>query len=314
MKTRKPVLVWLFTFITGGIYFLYWLFSLIEEINIYNKEEKINFRKLILKFSCILSVFVILFSIISFLINSLIGSNEFNPILIILFFICWAFGIYWIVLIVITLRKISIELQQIQIKNNVLPIDSILTVVLFFFYFIGIIYLQNHINKTIKNIGEEKVNTNKSLKIALIYAAIIIIFCGIMSIGLIKNVSSIQSKEPIISINIASDKIEEKLFFDNSTEYSLWVDCDFEYYEGFSPLIIIVIKKEGLEVINKEYDPLKTSVKTNMSTTRINDRVKNRFRGRLDKIDLELGEYEIIVNTFFDEKLIQLNKYIFYVQ
>jgi len=131
----------------------------------------------------------------------------------------------------------------------------------------------------------------------------------------ISNTQANQTRSPINSINITLDETEVKnIILENSKKYSLWVDCDFEYYEGFAPLINISIKKEGIEIIGKDYNPLKTSVKMYSSTFTINDKVKTRFRGRLDRINLESGEYEININKTFDDKLIQLNKCVFYIK
>jgi len=187
MKNRKPVLVFLFMFLTFGIYILYWLFSLIEEINAYNKEEKIKYKNTIIKFICIFSTVVILFSIM-ILSFDLSVNNEINGSTIILYLICWVLCLYWIITIVKTLWKISIELQQIQIKNNIIaPIEPILTVVLFFIYFIGIIYLQSHINKTVKIIGEEKINIKNSIKCSFIFVRLLFVLYIILFVGLIMN-------------------------------------------------------------------------------------------------------------------------------
>ena len=80
------------------------------------------------------------------------------------------------------------------------------------------------------------------------------------------------------------------------------------------PSIFLTIKQNGLDILNNEYNPIETSRQRNYSSRRVKNRIKMRFQGRLDMIDLEIGEYEIIIETFFDDKLIQLNKYIFYVQ
>lgn len=57
MKRQNSALVLLFGFATGGIYLIYWLLCLVEEINHYKNEERINYKQLIIKFSCVFFCF-----------------------------------------------------------------------------------------------------------------------------------------------------------------------------------------------------------------------------------------------------------------
>jgi threonine/homoserine/homoserine lactone efflux protein len=320
MKKRKPVLVWLFSLLTGGIYLIYWLFSLIEEINAYNKKEKINYKKTVIKFSVVLSLFFILILLCIFFAESLSNNNtESMPVMIIMFLVmilvCWIVGVCWIVLILKTIWKIAVELRQIQIENNVIsPIETSLSVILIFLYFANFIYLQSHINRTVEIIGEEKINTRKSKIFAMAVGIALLLFClnSVFTVtGSIKNLN----KEPVYSTDLMKiDQEEDTFFINNSGSYALWVNCDFEFYAGFSPLIDIKITRNELTIYEKQHNPLEAPSKINTVKKSINNTTSMRFRGRLDKINLETGEYKIIVNYNFDDKLIRINKYLFYIR
>jgi len=142
MKKRVVGLVYLFPFLTGGIYFIYWILSLAYEINQYFKEEKIKFRSLIIKLSITFIVYMILFFII------IKSSNEDNNLSILVFFTCFAIGIYGLFLLISTLLKIVKNIEIIQEMENIEPkINKEFCLVMFLIYFIGIIILKKNINK-----------------------------------------------------------------------------------------------------------------------------------------------------------------------
>jgi len=142
MKKRITGLVYIFSFFTGGIYFIYWILSLAYEINQYFKEEKIKFKSLVVQFSIILTLYLIL------LFKYLPRNNIINTWHILVFFICFALAIYWLFLIVSTLFKIVKNVYIIQEIENIEPkINKEFCLKIFLIYFIGIIILQKNINK-----------------------------------------------------------------------------------------------------------------------------------------------------------------------
>ncbi|MDR1838416.1 MAG: hypothetical protein LBQ93_02360 [Treponema sp.] len=142
MRKRISGLVYVFCLFTGGIYFIYWILSLVLEINKYFNEEKIKFKILLIKF---ISVFVF-YSILFF--NLFRFTKETNKLFIVLFFVCFVLAIYWLCLIINTIVKIVKNIYIIQENEKIeMKLDKALCLVLFFVYFIGIIYLQMNINK-----------------------------------------------------------------------------------------------------------------------------------------------------------------------
>ena len=141
MKKRIVGLVYLFPFLTGGIYFIYWILSLVYEINQYFNGEKIKFKLLLVNFIITLIAYLSLLSIIILL-------NRDNKLFFLLFFICFALAIYWFYLIISTLLKIVKYVFIIQEMESIEPkINKEFCLVMFIIYFIGIIILQNSINK-----------------------------------------------------------------------------------------------------------------------------------------------------------------------
>jgi hypothetical protein len=141
MKKRIVGLVYIFPFLTGGVYFIYWILSIVYEINQYFKEEKIKFKLLLMKFAMTFIAYLTLLSIIILI-------NGENKLFFILFFLCFAFAIYWFYLIISTLLKIVKYVFIIQELENIEPkINKEFCLVMFLIYFIGIIILQYNINK-----------------------------------------------------------------------------------------------------------------------------------------------------------------------
>ena len=147
MKNRIVGLVYVFSLFTGGIYFIYWLLNLVYQINQYFKEEKIKFKLLIIKLSITFITYIALLFIGIKLFNA---DNGFS---ILVFFICFALGIYWLFLLISTLLKIVKSVEIIQEMENIEPkINKEFCLVMFLIYFIGIIILQKNINKIAKKL------------------------------------------------------------------------------------------------------------------------------------------------------------------
>jgi len=150
MKKRIVGLVYLFPFLTGGIYFIYWILSLIYEINQYFNEEKIKFKLLLVNFIITIIAYLSLLSIIILL-------NRDNRLVFLLLFICFALAIYCFYLIISTLLKIVKYVFIIQEMEGIEPkINKEFCLVMFIIYFIGIIILQNNINKIAMKQSEKK--------------------------------------------------------------------------------------------------------------------------------------------------------------
>ena len=109
MKKRKIGFVYIFSIFTGGIYFIYWLLSLVYDINQYFGETKIKFKTLASK---LIMTFIIITVIIElFNVGILDILDEENRLL---FFMCYPLGIYFLFLIITTLYKIIKHVYIIQ--------------------------------------------------------------------------------------------------------------------------------------------------------------------------------------------------------
>ncbi|GHV58216.1 hypothetical protein AGMMS49579_25290 [Spirochaetia bacterium] len=213
--------------------------------------------------------------------------------------------------------KIATEINLIQNENNIeSPIKPKLAAILYFVYFSGIIYIQKNINKTVDVIGVDNEKYKKSLIITIIYGLLLLILVLSVFLGVFKGAGLIgEKREPLIVLGITSAGNQDASFsIEKAGTYALWVNCNFEYSNGFSPLLNITITKNDDIIVKKQYTPLKTSLTINSVETTVNGKTKKRFRGRFEKIDFETGDYEIMVESIIGEHLLQLNEYQFYIQ
>ncbi|HVY24551.1 MAG TPA: hypothetical protein VG962_14475 [Steroidobacteraceae bacterium] len=145
MKKRSALFVYLALWLTGGLYFFYWLFALTYEVNIFQKANVINIKILTIK----LSITLVLYSI-GIIFFCYYGYQLPKPYSTILFFTCLSLGIYWLVLILGTMRKIGKEIIRLQIMHDISPTLNLnLMTFLFFVWFTDAPYLQANLNKVI---------------------------------------------------------------------------------------------------------------------------------------------------------------------
>ena len=141
MKKRKIGFVYFFSLFTCGIYFVYWLLSLVSEINQYFNENKIKFKTLAIK---LIITFIVLILIIQ------LQNIEENKLL---FYISFLLGIYFLFLIISTLYKTIKYVYIIREIENIEPkINKEICLMMFLIFYSGIIILQRNINEiSIKN-------------------------------------------------------------------------------------------------------------------------------------------------------------------
>jgi len=148
MKIRRIGLVYFFSIFSCGIYFIYWLVSLVYEINKYFNEKKIKHTLVIL-----LIIVFIIFMLSVQILN--IIKNE-----ILLYFLCYPLGICYLLLITSILFKIIKYVYIIQeIECIKQKINREICLMMFLVFFSGIIILQGNINeianKLLKQTGKK---------------------------------------------------------------------------------------------------------------------------------------------------------------
>ncbi|ULQ60496.1 hypothetical protein K7I13_04100 [Brucepastera parasyntrophica] len=165
MKRRCPGFVYISMFLTGGIYLFYWLFCQIEEINRYRKTEVIKYKRTIVQFVSVFSVFVILFTAIFY--QDPFHDNTLSGVA---YFFCCILAVYWIILIIVTVRRIGAEVKKIQKEKGITrELDLVTLVVLFFIYLSAPAYLQSNINKIIDLENPREKNSKKPLLVSLFF-------------------------------------------------------------------------------------------------------------------------------------------------
>jgi len=143
LKARSPVFVYFAFWISFGIYFFYWLFSISTEINKYRGKQIVNIRVVAIKLALVFAIYSAVIAILFQNIRTIAW-----PMNSLLFLLCFGLGIYWFVLIVGALVTIGKEVRHLQRERSLYNlINPTALGILFFVYFIGIIYLQIHINR-----------------------------------------------------------------------------------------------------------------------------------------------------------------------
>ncbi len=314
MKKRNPGLVFLFTFLSGGVYFIYWIFSLVEEINYYRKQEVIKYKPLIIKFLVVFFAYMVLF----FLLFDLIRLEEWSILFFISFITCFALAIYWFVLIIGTIRKIGKEVKKIQDEKNANDKISVdLLTVLMLVDFVGIVYLQYYINKLIDEHEKPVKISRKPLIISLVMLVSVLIIFSVNMVSFFKGLGIFGvGRQEVIRFDLELNKtIDEAVYFESPGEYQLWIDLDLKYTSEMLNRIDVEIRRDDMLFLNKQYSPLNPSLKMFSSEVAVGNKINQKFLGRLDKIQIkDAGTYELMIMAAFDDQLIELRKYQFYIK
>lgn len=142
MKKKSPILVYLLTWITFGVYFFYWIFSMMRDLNSLSDQVKFEVKKNVIMIITILVPYLIIFFVMPYLYKS--------PFFLLLWFFEFALAILWFILTVRNLVRIcnAIAFLEDELKIEK-KITGGLTILLFFLWFTGTPYIQIHMNKVI---------------------------------------------------------------------------------------------------------------------------------------------------------------------
>lgn len=317
MKKRNPGLVYLFCFLSGGIYFFYWLLSLVEEINNFREREVIKYRPLIIKFLVVFFCYILLFF---FPFRSLSDIGQ-SPVLVAVYLLLlFGLALFWLVLIIGTIIKIGKEVEAIQFEMQFpKTINTDLLIVFMFLYLTAIPYLQSNINKITDVQPSPVKNSRKPLVISLVFLFTLLILISNVLFNIFGSSGLLSGKRNSVEVSRfdlpLNSNTEQPINIENPGEYQLWVDADLVYREGMNHTITLDIRKGDGLFMEKQYKPLEAPLQVRTVTKTINNKVQKKFSGRLDKIHFEeAGIYTFTFRTQFDEKLTELNKYQFYIR
>ncbi|MDQ2088232.1 hypothetical protein RBH29_17550, partial [Herbivorax sp. ANBcel31] len=144
LKKRKPVIVYLLTLITMSLYFFFWMFQLMSELNTLSRKRVFNIKRKVIVIFSILIPYILIFILLG------------NPAVIktlyffILFLLGFALVILWLIIIIRNLIQISNQISIIEADNSIENrISKDKTILLFFLYFTVIFYIQSHMNTII---------------------------------------------------------------------------------------------------------------------------------------------------------------------
>jgi hypothetical protein len=158
MKKRSVASVYLLTWITSAIYFFFWMFNIMRNLNVIMGNKVFDLKKKLVSILGILVPYTIIFCVLFINVKE---NNTIHPIFMIAFLTNFFLAILWFVLIVINLRQISESIAIVETNNRLeKPITKGKTTLFFFLYFIAIPYIQYHMNRII-----DVYNQNNSRKI-----------------------------------------------------------------------------------------------------------------------------------------------------
>ncbi|MHC1722169.1 MAG: hypothetical protein AB9836_03065 [Aminipila sp.] len=238
MKKRSPIAAYLLTFATGSIYFFYWMFSNMRDINVLLKNETFDVKRKIKNLIVVFTLYLITFILISF---GMIKEN--NVLIIITFIIAFSLVITWFVLILRYLRELSVSIASLEINNSIEnPIIKWKTTVLFFLYFIAVPYIQIHMNRVIDNSRnndinyepkqEDKVKNKRAIVKTIVGICLgVLIFVSALAFGVMHIIKNSNSYQIAINYIEQTSEISDKV--GGIKGYGLFPSASVEISNGY---------------------------------------------------------------------------------
>ena len=106
MKKRSPIAVYLLTLFTGSIYFFFWIFLMMRDINAIMGKKIFDIRKNVIN---LLTVFVVY--LLALIVLSITRALMLDMLTFVLLLIGFIMAIYWFALIIRYLRQKVIKLK-----------------------------------------------------------------------------------------------------------------------------------------------------------------------------------------------------------
>ena len=153
MIKTSPLLSWVFSFLTSGIYSIYWLYNRSELINELNQANILNGKKMLTRILVAYIFAFFLLFIVPYLIpnreGSIIHSLELFRIVQVALLVSF---IVFLRLVIKSFYKVGYAIQRIQSKlNSNKKCSPHLSWLLFFVFYLNVPYLQSHLNNVIDN-------------------------------------------------------------------------------------------------------------------------------------------------------------------
>lgn len=142
---HSPAVAFIFGLLSGGVYFFYWIYRMMRDINSLSSSPVFKIKRII-RFSVMyLFVYCILFAYLGLLLIT--RNQEREPQILSYSIFLWVMSFGWIAFGAYLLFKISEALSQIQKKHALTLIASPnRAILLFFLCFLVVPYLQKHLN------------------------------------------------------------------------------------------------------------------------------------------------------------------------
>ncbi|ULQ60495.1 hypothetical protein K7I13_04095 [Brucepastera parasyntrophica] len=110
-------------------------------------------------------------------------------------------------------------------------------------------------------------------------------------------------------------QIEDSVFLDKNRYCSFIVEFSIKYTDEPFHRITVTLLKDGAEVLKQRYIPRDDAVMTRSSQRASGKYTSQKFRGTLERVTIpEAGKYTILIESYFDENLAELDYYRFYIK
>ena len=147
IRKRNPFVVWLLGWVTVGIYYLVWMFQIMEELNIIGGREVFDRRK---KLNTVITIFLPFSLCLALATIGMYAKSVF--VFSALVILGWILAMVWIVFFVRTLLQISRQIAVVEVaQSSPSKISTGVTAILLIFLYLSMPYIQIHMNGIIEN-------------------------------------------------------------------------------------------------------------------------------------------------------------------
>lgn len=207
MTKKSPIAAYFLTLISGGIYFFFWMFNLMKEINTQVNEKIFDTKEKAIKLLSVLIANLVLFIIMGYA-----ATAQIDIIISITFALEFILILAWFILIIKYIRQLSDQILQIEIaQGNINPISKNTATFLFFIYLTAIPYIQSHMNKIVESNFNTNIQfKNSKLKIISIVSGVILVII-LFGTGLFIGISQMIKNDDSYKTAIKYIESQEKI-------------------------------------------------------------------------------------------------------
>ena len=153
MKKRRPAIVYLLHTFTFSIYFFFWIFFIVKEINEILGNKVFNLK---IKIPCLVGIFIVYLGLV--VTYAEIAESSIEPLLrLAISNAILIFAILWLIILIRYIQQICTYIAKIERDYGTgKPISKGITTIMIFIYLIAMINVQVHMNRIINAVQENR--------------------------------------------------------------------------------------------------------------------------------------------------------------